>query len=59
MKNKGWLMELAERERQLIHSRGHDHFLTIAARQNFADAWQKVNLIRKCFGAPSYISEVN
>ena len=52
-------MELAERERQLIRSRGSHHFMTVAARQNFADAWHKVDLIRKCFGAPSYVPEAN
>ena len=57
MKRKGWLMELAEREHQLIRTRGHDHFLTIAARQHFKEAWLQVDSIRKSFGSPPYRKE--
>ena len=50
-------MELAERERKLIHELGSYHEQTKAARAEFDAAWEKVHLIQRSFGSPSYIKE--
>lgn len=59
MTDKGWLMELAEAERKLIHLKGSNHPETKAAREDFKMAWEQVRLIQISYNSPCYLKEAN
>ena len=59
MKKQGWLTTLADVERDLIHTHGSHHELTVQARQTFSAAWNQVRAVQRCFGLPSAIKETN
>lgn len=56
---KRWLVDLAEKELDMIKSKGSDHEETQAAREQYKQAWLAVRAIESAYKRPSPKENLN
>ena len=57
--DKAWLTTIGEYERDLINTKGRDHYQVKEVARIWEEAYQQVLHIRHCYAIPSYVKETH